>query len=201
MHHRLARTIVLILLLVFFRDQPLASPHPSSPQDQPAPSQQTGETDREEQEEETDTDVQDDDIDILLTDEGDIIYTEIDVTGTVIRETPIDSPNSVSVINRESLSQQGSPSVVELFKNMSVSGGVLGESNSWYNGTSTGIAETVANVNLRSLGASRTLVLLNGRRQTYLPARLAGGRFVDVNAFPDIAIDRIDVLKEGAGAR
>lgn len=90
--------------------------------------------------------------------------------------------------------------MVELFKNMSVSGGVLGESNSWFNSTSTGIAETVANVNPRSLGASRTLVLLNGRRQTYLPARLAGGRFVDVNAFPAIAIDRIDVLKEGAGA-
>ena len=33
------------------------------------------------------------------------------------------------------------------------------------------------------LGASRTLVLLNGRRQTYVPARLIGGRFVDVNAF------------------
>ena len=55
-------------------------------------------------------------------------------------------------------------------------------------------------MNLRSLGPSRTLVLLNGRRQTYLPARLAGGRFVDVNAFPTVAIERIDVLKEGAGA-
>lgn len=57
-----------------------------------------------------------------------------------------------------------------------------------------------ANVNLRSLGPARTLVLLNGRRQTYVPARLAGGRLVDVNAFPSIAIKRIDVLKEGAGA-
>ena len=62
------------------------------------------------------------------------------------------------------------------------------------------VPETVANVNLRGLGASRTLVLLNGRRQTYVPARLIGGRFVDVNAFPSIAIDRIEVLKEGASA-
>ena len=200
MNYRLAHTIGLVTLLVLFGEPAVASSPATSPQD-PAPTdQQTGETDRDEQQEETDPAAQDDDTEILLTDEGDIIYTEIDVTGTVIRETPIDSPNSVSIINRESLSQQGSPSVVELFKNMSVSGGVLGESNSWYNGTSTGVAETVANVNLRSLGASRTLVLLNGRRQTYLPARLAGGRFVDVNAFPNIAIDRIDVLKEGAGA-
>ena len=50
------------------------------------------------------------------------------------------------------------------------------------------------------LGLPRTLVLLNGRRQTYVPARLIGGRFVDVNAFPSIAIDRIEVLKEGASA-
>jgi len=47
--------------------------------------------------------------------------------------------------------------------------------------------------------ASRTLVLLNGRRHTYLPARLIGGRFVDVNAIPGIALSRIEVLKEGAG--
>ena len=200
MNHRLAQTLGVFLLLVLFGERAFASSPPASPQDRPAPAQETGETDRRNQEEETDPAAQGDDTDILLTDESDIVYTEIDVTGTVIRETPIDSPNSVSIIDRESLSQQGSPSVVELFKNMSVSGGVLGESNSWFNSTSTGIAETVANVNLRSLGASRTLVLLNGRRQTYLPARLAGGRFVDVNAFPTIAIDRIDVLKEGAGA-
>ena len=200
MNHRLAQTLGVFLLLVLFADPAFASSPPASPQDRPATAQETGETDRRNQEEETAPAAQGDDTDILLTDESDIVYTEIDVTGTVIRETPIDSPNSVSIIDRESLSQQGSPSVVELFKNMSVSGGVLGESNSWFNSTSTGIAETVANVNLRSLGASRTLVLLNGRRQTYLPARLAGGRFVDVNAFPTIAIDRIDVLKEGAGA-
>ena len=200
MNHRLAQTLGVFLLLALFGKHAFASSPPASPQDQPAPAQETGETDRRNQEEETDPAAQGDDTDILLTDESDIVYTEIDVTGTVIRETPIDSPNSVSNIDRETLSQQGSPSVVELFKNMSVSGGVLGESNSWFNSTSTGIAETVANVNLRSLGASRTLVLLNGRRQTYLPARLAGGRFVDVNAFPTIAIERIDVLKEGAGA-
>ena len=50
------------------------------------------------------------------------------------------------------------------------------------------------------LGASRTLVLINSRRQTYVPARLIGGRFVDVNAIPSIAVDRVEVLKEGASA-
>ena len=50
------------------------------------------------------------------------------------------------------------------------------------------------------LGASRTLVLLNGRRHVPVPARLIGGRFVDVNTIPSIAVGRLEVLKEGASA-
>ena len=122
------------------------------------------------------------------------------VTGTAIRKTPIDLPVSITVLDRDELTERGAPSMVDLFKNLSVSSGVIGEVSSWYNAVSPGIPETVANVNLRGLGASRTLVLLNGRRQTYVPGRLIGGRFVDVNAFPSIAIRRMEILKEGAGA-
>ena len=125
---------------------------------------------------------------------------EVVVTGTAIRKAPIDLPVSIAVLDRDELTEQGAPSMVDLFKNLSASGGVLGEVSSWYNGASLRIPETVANVNLRGLGASRTLVLLNGRRQTYVPGRLVGGRFVDVNAFPSIAIRRMEILKEGAGA-
>ena len=122
------------------------------------------------------------------------------VTGSAVRRSPIDLPYAVARIDRESLAEQGAPSMVDLFKNLSASSGVIGESNSWYNGASAGIPETVANINLRGLGASRSLVLLNGRRQTYVAGRLVGGRFVDVNAFPSISIERMDILKEGAGA-
>ena len=124
---------------------------------------------------------------------------EVQVTGTAIRETPIDSPASVAVLNRDTLVQQGAPQLVDMFKNLTISSGVLGEVNSWYGGA-TNVPETVANVNLRGLGASRTLVLINGRRTAYLPAQLPGGRYVDVNTIPSIAIERLDVLKEGAGA-
>ena len=78
---------------------------------------------------------------------------------------------------------------------------MIGERSSWYNaGQAATLSESIANVNLRGLGASRTLVLINSRRQTYVPARLIGGRFVDVNVIPAIAIDRVEVLKEGASA-
>ena len=122
------------------------------------------------------------------------------VTGSAIEEPAVDLPFAVEVLNRETQKEQGSLQAVDLVKNLTASSGVIGEANSWYNDQGTAVPESVANVNLRGLGASRTLVLLNGRRQTALPARLFGGRFVDINAFPSIAVDRIEVLKEGAAA-
>ena len=126
---------------------------------------------------------------------------ELVVTGTSAEASAAELPYSVEVVARRELEQQGSPLVVELVKALSLSHGVVGERQSWYNANEVAaVPETVANVNLRGLGASRTLVLLNGRRQVYLPARLIGGRYVDVNAFPSIAVDRIEILKEGASA-
>lgn len=123
------------------------------------------------------------------------------VTGTAFQESPTTLPYSVAVSGRRTLAEQGSPQVTDFFKNLSASHGSLGERQGWYNTKQAGtVPETVANVNLRGLGGSRTLVLLNGRRQTYVPVRLYGGRFVDVNSFPSVALEKIEVLKEGASA-
>ena len=123
------------------------------------------------------------------------------VTGTAIEAPAINMPHAVTVVSRETLEQQGSTQLVDLFRNLSVSHGVVGERSSWYNSNQPStLTENVANVNLRGLGASRTLVLLNGRRHVPVPARLIGGRFVDVNTIPAIAIGRLEVLKEGAAA-
>ena len=124
---------------------------------------------------------------------------EITVTGSFIKQDANDASMQVVTMDRSLLELQGSPSMVDLFKNLSASHGIIGENSSWY-GTGQNLAESVSNVNLRGLGASRTLVLINGRRQVYVPARLVSGRFVDVNAIPQVAIERIDVLKEGAAA-
>ncbi len=123
------------------------------------------------------------------------------VTGTAIDAPAINMPHAVTVVSREMLEQQGATQLVDLFRNLNVSHGVVGERNSWYNSNQPStLTENVANVNLRGLGASRTLVLINGRRHVPVPARLIGGRFVDVNTIPAIAIGRLEVLKEGASA-
>ncbi|MXY80944.1 MAG: TonB-dependent receptor plug domain-containing protein, partial [Gemmatimonadetes bacterium] len=130
-----------------------------------------------------------------------LLLEELAVTGTAVKDSPVSSTYAVAVTGRDKMAEQGSPQAVDFFKNLSASHGVIGERSSWYNANQAAtLSESIANVNLRGLGASRTLVLINSRRQTYVPARLIGGRFVDVNAIPAIAVDRVEVLKEGASA-
>ena len=140
-------------------------------------------------------------VDVALRVGGLFEAVTVAVPGTAIDAPAINMPHAVTVVSRETLEQQGATQLVDLFKNLSVSHGVVGERNSWYNSNQPAtLTENVANVNLRGLGASRTLVLLNGRRLVPFPARLIGGRFVDVNTIPAIAVGRLEVLKEGAAA-
>ena len=140
-------------------------------------------------------------IDVSLRLGGLFEEVTVAVTGTAIDAPAINMPHAVTVVSRATMEQQGATQLVDLFKNLSVSHGVVGERNSWYNSNQPAtLTENVANVNLRGLGASRTLVLINGRRHVPVPARLIGGRFVDVNTIPAIAVGRLEVLKEGAAA-
>lgn len=126
---------------------------------------------------------------------------ELVVTGTAFSDSPVEAPYSVAVAGRRTMQEQGSPTAVDFFRNLASSAGVLGDRQGWYTTRpASAVSEASASVNLRGIGPSRTLVLLNGRRQVYVPVRLAGGRFVDVNAFPSIALERIEVVKEGASA-
>ena len=85
---------------------------------------------------------------------------------------------------------QGVPTAAEFLRSLSISSEAQGEADSAIAGAAAGFA----NVNLRGLGASRTLVLLNGRRF----ASSDGGAGADINTLPMMAVGRIDVLKDGA---
>ena len=121
---------------------------------------------------------------------------EVVVTGSIIKGTPIDSATNVSVYDRSSMDLQNTPSIVDFTKQLSFSSGVDGDSNQFQSNATEGLS----NVNLRGLGASRTLVLINGQRQVAVPIRLGAGRFVDLNSMPMAAIERVEILKEGAAA-
>ena len=123
---------------------------------------------------------------------------EVIVTGTWIAGTPEDAPLPVTRISAEELRDAGSPDAVEMLRNLSFSQGADGESDQY--GSRTGADR--ASVNLRGLGPSRTLVLLNGRRLSLSPGSIPDQAqlFVDANLLPWSALERIEVLRDGAAA-
>ncbi len=115
---------------------------------------------------------------------------EVVVTGSFIAGTPKDTAIPVAVIGQEELERRGQPSILEIIKGLPISGPVLGDSNQFSvaaSGRSGG-----GTINIRGLGAQRTLVLVNGRR-------FAGGT-ADTNLIPVAAIGRVEILKDGAAA-
>jgi iron complex outermembrane receptor protein len=122
------------------------------------------------------------------------VVEEVVVTGSYIRGTPEDAALPVDVITAESLEEQGDPNIIQLIQRIpSMAGGNIGESNRFL-GTA---AQGTATVNLRGLGITRTLVLMNGQRMSKHTAA-GGAEFVDVSQVPLAAIGRVEVLRDGA---
>ncbi|MBX3707164.1 MAG: TonB-dependent receptor [Pseudomonadales bacterium] len=122
------------------------------------------------------------------------VIEEVVVTGSYIRGTQEDGALPVDIITAESLGQQGNPNIIQLIQRIpSMSGGNIGESNRFLGNQAQGSAT----VNLRGLGLTRTLPLLNGQRMARHTA--AGGQeFVDVSQIPFAAIGQVEVLRDGA---
>ncbi|WP_334163999.1 TonB-dependent receptor domain-containing protein [Phenylobacterium sp.] len=116
---------------------------------------------------------------------------EIVVTGTLIGGAPTGAI-PVQVFSSGELQKRGDPTPLEFVKNLPAVSNTVGESNR-INGQNSG----AVTVNLRGLGASRTLVLLNGHR---LPIVQSAGSGVDVAMIPTAAIGRVEVLTDGAAA-
>ena len=120
------------------------------------------------------------------------------VTGRWIPGRPEDDALPVTRVTREELRMEGSPGVIDVLRNLSFSRGADGESDQF--GSRTGADR--ATVNLRGLGPSRSLVLLNSRRLTLSPGSIPDQAqlVVDVNLLPMAALESIEVLREGAAA-
>ena len=118
--------------------------------------------------------------------------SEVVVTGTRIRRVDLETASPVFVIDNAAISASGVGTVGELMLRIpAISGAATNPQVN--NGGGTG----ESNVELRGLGSDRTLVLINGHRLGVL-GRVSSS--VDVNLIPANLIDRVEVLKEGAGA-
>ena len=125
---------------------------------------------------------------------GPVSLQTVTVTGSSIKRS-LEGQQAlpVSIYSVEELKSQGVSSTEELVNRITASQSALGGSQSV--GSTTGGQATA---NLRGLGANKTLVLLDGRRLGFFP--LSGASTIDLNSIPFAALDRVEVLRDGASA-
>ena len=110
---------------------------------------------------------------------------------------PTDGASPIDVIDREAIENFGANTVADLVRNLASNSGSENVPDSFTSGATQG----TSNINLRGLGLSSTLVLIDGRRQTVAGATANDGSvFVNTSIIPLIAIERVEVLKEGAAS-
>jgi iron complex outermembrane receptor protein len=115
---------------------------------------------------------------------------KIEVTGSRIRRIDIEGPSPITTIEAEDITQSGVESVGDLLRDQTFN--AFGSRRE----KSGGNFFAESNVDLRGVGVARTLVLLNGKRI----AKRAGVGAVDLNLIPMAAVEKIDILRDGASA-
>ena len=117
------------------------------------------------------------------------------VTGSRIpRSSEVEGTSPVLSIDRAAIEATGLTSVGDILFNITASdGGALRNVT-----TGTNASDGTQNISLRGLGATRTLVLVNGRR--WVTAGVTTSALVDLNTIPISVVERIEVLKDGASA-
>lgn len=123
----------------------------------------------------------------------------ISVTGSNIKRTSLEGDLPLTVISRAEIDAAGITSAEQLLLQLNISSnsndnlasnsGIVGGEERGNNGASS--------ANLRQQGVGSTLVLLNGRR---IATHGLKGRSVDLNSIPFAAIERVEVLRDGASA-
>src|SRR5882672_2810170 len=121
---------------------------------------------------------------------------QITVTGSRVRRKDLTTPAPVTVLTRQQWQESGKLTIGDFLQTLPEQGNA--PNFQLNNGGATYSADGATRVNLRSLGVTRTLVLVNGRR--YVNSGVGASPSVDLNSIPAAAVERIEVLKDGASA-
>ncbi|MBM7073134.1 TonB-dependent receptor [Shewanella sp. 202IG2-18] len=116
----------------------------------------------------------------------------IEVTGSRIKRTDLEGSSPVTTIDASAIEKTSVLSASDLLRQSNLN------SFGSFSERSGSSAQSQASINLRGAGDDRTLVLLNGKRMPGSPT--LGGTAVNLNVIPTAAIERIEVLSDGASA-
>ncbi len=128
---------------------------------------------------------------------------KIEVTGSSIKRVQDEGSSPIQVIKAQDLVKLGITSAEQLLANISANGNgidglVTNQGSDFLNSAGKkGPNNGASSASLRGLGSEYTLVLLNGRR---VATHALNGSSVDLNSIPLAAIDRVEILKDGASA-
>jgi len=114
----------------------------------------------------------------------------VTVTGSRLIRSDLSAPSPTTVVGREDIAVSGSATIENVLNEFPQLAG--GNTSSVNNGGGSGILT----VNLRGLGATRTLTLVNGRR--FMSASSNG--VVDIASIPDALIENVEIITGGASA-
>jgi outer membrane receptor protein involved in Fe transport len=117
---------------------------------------------------------------------------KIEVTGSRIKRTDLEGASPVTVITVEDMKIEGNFTVADALRGSSFN------SFGSFSERSGSSAQSQATVNLRGAGSNRTLVLLDGKRMPGSPT--LGGQSANLNSIPMAAVERIEVLTDGASS-
>ncbi len=129
----------------------------------------------------------------------------ITITGSSIKRIQSEGALPIQVIRSEEIARSGITSTEQLVQALAANGTgvdnmISNQGGDFLNSlinSGRGANNGSSAANLRGLGSQNTLVLLNGRR---ISPHGLNGKAVDLNAIPFAAIDRIEILKDGASA-
>jgi outer membrane receptor protein involved in Fe transport len=123
---------------------------------------------------------------------------KITITGSHIKRSDLEGPSPITSIDASEIATTGVTDIIGLFTKLPISGqGTFSTQGNSSDDTANG----GSSVSLRGLGADSTLILINGRRVSVSPfAKGIDTAFVDLNNIPLAAIERVDILKDGASA-
>ena len=121
------------------------------------------------------------------------------VTGSFIKKrNQADLPSPLQTVGSSDIDDIGAQNIADVTQTLTINTGAQNNPDAFTQNATTG----TSNINLRGLGVGSTLVLLNGKRQVLSGSPTNDGiNFVDTSSLvPMIAIDRVEILKDGASA-
>ncbi|WP_332852338.1 TonB-dependent receptor [Duganella sp. S19_KUP01_CR8] len=136
----------------------------------------------------------------VFAQDGAAVMQRVEITGSSIKRLAKEGALPVQVINYDTIEKSGITSTEQLIRSLSANGtgaDNMTSGNNVFGADADRVSGGASYASLRGLGPNSTLVLLNGRR---IATFGASAKSVDLNAIPLGAIQRVEILKDGASA-